>query len=143
MNTFVCGASTLHSLFQKADLLSKQVIGAAIEVHRHLGPGLIESIYQKCLLRELELVGLIAVQQRKVAIEYKGLRFEEDLRLDILVEVCLLLKLKVVSEILPVHKAQVITYLKLLDCPLGLLMNFHETRMVEGISRLMLPGANF
>ena len=77
----------MHPLFQKADDLSRQVIGAAIEVHRLKGPGLIESIYERCLLRELELRGIGAVNQRLVRIEYKGLVFEEPLRFDVLVEV--------------------------------------------------------
>ena len=76
----------MHRLYQTADTLSGQVIGAAIEVHRILGPGLLESIYERCLLRELELRGMAAVNQQRVSIEYKGLRFEESLRFDILVE---------------------------------------------------------
>jgi GxxExxY protein len=118
------------------------VIGAAIEVHRHKGPGLIESIYERCLMRELELRGLAAVNQRSVSVEYKGLIFDEELRFDVLVETCLLLELKVVNEVLPIHKAQLLSYMKLLDVPVGLLINFHETRLVDGIHRMILPGCN-
>ena len=132
----------MHALFERADELSREVIGAAIEVHRTLGPGLLESIYEKCLMRELELRGLNATRQQQVTIEYKGIEFEEILKCDVLVEGCLLLELKAVEEIAPIHKAQVISYLKLLDTPLGLLINFHETRLVDGVSRLYLPGAN-
>src|SRR5581483_2537657 len=123
----------MHPLFQKADLLSYQVIGAALEVHRLKGPGLIESIYERCLLRELELREIAAANQRLVRIEYKGLLFEEPLRLDVLVEDCLLLELKSVQELLPVHKAQLLSYMKLLDIPLGLIINFHEVKLADGL----------
>ncbi len=91
----------MHPSFEKADKLSRDVIGGAIEVHRVLGPGLIESIHERCLMRELELRRLTAVNQRLVKIEYKGMIFEEPLRFDILVEDCLLLELKCVQKILP------------------------------------------
>ena len=132
----------MHPLFQKADDLSRHVIGAAIEVHRLKGPGLIESIYEKCLMRELSLRDLVAVNQQVVQIEYKGFIFEEPLRFDMLVEECLLLELKCVKEILPIHKAQLLSYMKLLDKPVGLLVNFHEMKLVDGIHRMILPGAN-
>ena len=95
----------MHPLFQRADELSRTVIGAAIEVHRLKGSGLIESIYEKCLLRELSLKNLRAVNQRVVKIEYKDFVFEEPLRFDVLVEDCLLLELKSVQEVLPIHQA--------------------------------------
>jgi len=132
----------VHPLFHKADKLSHTVIGAAIEVHRLKGPGLIESIYEKCLLRELSLQELTAVNQRIVKVEYKGFVFEEPLRFDVLVGGCLLLELKSVQEVLPIHKAQLLSYMKLLDIPIGLLINFHELKLVDGIHRLILPGAN-
>jgi GxxExxY protein len=132
----------MHRLFSDADRLSREVIGAAIEVHRVMGPGLIESIYQKCLLRELELRNVSAVQKRAVQIEYKGLVFEECLQFDLLVEGCLLLELKAVQEVHPVHKAQSMSYMKLLDVPAGLLLNFHEPKLIDGLSRLIFPGAN-
>jgi len=132
----------MHPLFQKADELSRIVIGAAIEVHRLKGPGLIESIYEKCLMRELSLRDLVAVNQQVVQIEYKGFIFEEPFRFDILVEDCLLLELKCVKEILPIHKAQLLSYMKLLDKPIGLLVNFYEMKLVDGIHRMILPGTN-
>jgi GxxExxY protein len=132
----------MHPLFAKADKLSFEVIGAAIEVHRHKGPGLIESVYEKCLGRELHLRNIAAVTQRTVRIEYKGLVFKESLRFDMLIEDCLLLELKAVQEILPIHKAQLLSYMKLLNIPLGLLINFHEMKLTDGISRMILPGAN-
>ena len=132
----------MHPLFKKADELSRQVIGAAIEVHRLKGPGLLESIYERCLLRELELCRIKAVNQRLIEIEYKGLIFEEQLRFDVLAEDCLLLKLKSVQEVLPIHQAQLLSYMKLMNIPLGLIINFHETKLVDGITRMILPGAN-
>jgi GxxExxY protein len=91
----------MHPLYRQADLLSGSVIGAAIEVHRHKGPGLIESIYEKCLMRELELRGHRAAQQLMVPIEYKGHVFEEALRVDVLVESCLIVENKVVEKFCP------------------------------------------
>ena len=122
--------------------MSGIVIGAAIEVHRIKGAGLIESIYERCLIRELELRKIAAVNQKLVRIEYKGLIFDEPLRFDMLVENCLLLELKCVQEILPVHKAQLLSYMKLLNVPLGLVINFHELKLTDGIVRMILPGAN-
>jgi len=132
----------MHPLFKKADGLSREVIGAAIEVHRLKGPGLVESIYERCLVRELELRKIASVNQKQVPVEYKGYVFEEPLRLDVLVEGCLLLELKVVEKILPIHKAQLLSYMKLMDIPVGLVINFHEMKLVDGIYRMMLPGAN-
>jgi GxxExxY protein len=132
----------MHPLFQKADAISRDVIGAAIEVHRKIGPGLIESIYERCMLRELELRTIPSATQRMVRVEYKGLVFDEPLRFDILVNDCLLVELKAVEILHPFSKAQLFSYMKLLDIPLGLLINFHEPVLKNGISRMMLPGAN-
>ncbi len=132
----------MHPLFQKADALSHEVIGAAIEVHRLKGPGLIESIYERCIMRELELRKIATINQRLVRIEYKGLIFEEPLRFDILVEDCLLLELKCVQQVLPIHQAQLLSYMKLLDIPVGLIINFHELKLTDGVTRVILPGAN-
>lgn len=132
----------MHPNFEKADRLSREVIGAAIEVHRVMGPGLLESIYERCLLHELELRGLRVLRQQQVQIDYKGFVFQEELKFDLLVEGVLLLELKAVQEVLPIHKAQLLSYMKLLDVPLGLVMNFHELKIVDGTFRMMLPGAN-
>jgi GxxExxY protein len=132
----------MHPKFQRADELSRQVIGAAIEVHRLKGPGLIESIYEKCLMRELFLQNIPAAQQLVVPIEYKGYTFEEPLRLDLLVDDSLLIELKVVTQVLPIHKAQLMSYMKLMNVPLGLLINFNELRLIDGVHRLMLPGSS-
>ena len=132
----------MHPLYEKADILSREVIGAAIEVHRQKGPGLVESIYERCMLRELELRTIPAVAQKLVRIEYKGLVFDEPLRFDILVDDCLLVELKAVEVVHPSSKAQLFSYMKLLDIPVGLLVNFHEAVLRDGISRMILPGAN-
>jgi GxxExxY protein len=132
----------MHPHYARVHALTKEVIGAAIEVHRLLGPGLIESIYEKCLLRELELRGIGAVSQERVKIEYKGLVFEETLRFDVLVQGCLLVEVKAVEQVHPVHKAMLMSYMKLLDVALGLIINFHELKRVDGISRLILRGAD-
>jgi GxxExxY protein len=132
----------MHSLFAKADRLSGDVIGAAIEVHRIMGPGLLESIYERCMIRELELRGIAAANQEEVVIDYKGEVFKERLKFDLLVDGCLLVELKAIRDIVPIHKAQLLSYMKLLNVPLGLLFNFHEIKLANGISRLVLTGAN-
>jgi GxxExxY protein len=132
----------MHPLYERASGLTEVVIAAGIEVHRDKGPGLIESIYEWCLIKELELRGVSCTNQRLVVIKYKGFTREEPLRFDILVEESLLVEVKAVQEISQIHKAQVMSYMKLLDVPLGLVLNFHALRLVDGISRLMLPGAN-
>lgn len=132
----------MHPLFDKASGIVGEVIGGAIEVHRDKGPGLVESIYEKCLCHELHLRSLSTTFQQSVKITYKGIVFEETLKFDLLVADCLLLELKSVKEILPIHKAQLMSYMRLMDIPLGLLINFNETKLVDGIHRLILPGAN-
>jgi GxxExxY protein len=132
----------MNPLFEKASGLTENIIAAAIEVHRDKGPGLIESIYEWCLVKELELRGLQSVSQKSVIIEYKGFTREEPLRFDVLVEGCVLVEAKAVEKVLPVHKAQLLSYMKLLHVPLGLLINFHEMKVTEGVVRLILPGAN-
>ena len=131
----------MHPLYQRADRLSGEVIGAAIEVHRHKGPGLIESIYERCLLRELELRSIPATTQRIVRVEYKGLIFDEPLRFDLLVDNCLLVESKAVESLHPSSKAQLFSYMKLLDVPVGLLINFHEPILKNDIFSMILPGA--
>ena len=131
----------MHPLYEKADRLSSEVIGAAIEVHRNKGPGLIESIYERCLMRELELRSIPATTQKIVRVEYKGLVFDEPLRFDLLVDDCLLVELKAVEVLHPSSKAQLFSYMKLLDISIGLLINFHEPILKNGIARMILPGA--
>jgi len=132
----------MHQKFRRADGWSRHVIGAAIEVHRLKGPGLLESIYEKCLARELSLRGIPAIQQLAVPVEYKGVTFEEPLQLDLFVDDCLIIELKAVEKVLPIHKAQLLSYMMLLDAPLGLVINFHELRLVDGVHRVILRGAD-
>ena len=132
----------MHPLFEKASGLTEAIIGAGIEVHRDKGPGLIESIYEWCLTKELELRGFSWASQKAVAVEYKGFTREEPLRFDLLVEDCVLVEVKAVQGILQIHKAQLLSYMKLLDIPIGLLINFHELKLTYGVHRLLLPGAN-
>ena len=132
----------VHPLFEKASGLTETVIGAAIEVHRDKGPGLIESIYEWCLTKEFELRGLTCLSQKLLVVEDKGFTREEPLRFDMLVEGCVLVEVKAVEKILPIHKAQLLSYMKLLNVPLGLLVNFHEIKLTDGVHRLILPGAN-
>jgi GxxExxY protein len=132
----------MHPLYEKATGLTETIIAAAIEVHRSLGPGLLESIYEWALVKELELRRLKCVTQRAVTIRYKEFSRDEPLRFDVLVANCVLVETKAVERVVPIHKAQLLSYMKLLDLPLGLVINFHELRVTDGVSRLILPGAN-
>jgi GxxExxY protein len=132
----------MHPLFERAAGLTESIIGAAIEVHRELGPGLIESIYEWALLRELELRGISCATQKVVLVNYKGFTREEPLRFDVLAEECVFIEVKAVQQIVPIHKAQLLSYMKLLNVPLGLVINFHELKVTDGVHRLILPGAN-
>ncbi|MCA9024957.1 MAG: GxxExxY protein [Planctomycetaceae bacterium] len=132
----------MHPQYERANGMTHDVIGAGIEVHRELGPGLLESIYEKCLLHELELRGHQVIRQQQVQIRYKDIAFQEDLRFDLLIDACLLVEVKCVQEVHPIHKAQLLSYMKLLNIPVGLVMNFYVERLTEGIHRMYLPGAN-
>lgn len=118
--------------------LSKEIIGAAIEVHRHLGPGLLESAYEQCLAHEFHSRGIPFEQQKAVPVAYKGVRLDCGFRVDFLVGGLVVVELKAVDELDDVHSAQVLTYLKLMGCKLGLLLNFNERRLGDGIKRLVL-----
>jgi GxxExxY protein len=132
----------MHPLFKKASGLTEGIIAAAIEVHRDKGPGLIESIYEWCLTKEFELRGLSCSSQKIVVITYKSFTREEPLRFDVLVEDCVPVEAKAGEKILPIHKAQLLSYMKLLNIPIGLLINFHEMKLSDGVHRLILPDAN-
>ena len=132
----------MHPWFTKANGLTAEIIGAAIEVPKDKGPGLIESICKWCLLRELELRRVVTEHQRLIRISAKGFIREEPLRFDVLVEGCVLVEAKAVEKILPIHKAQLLSCMKLLDVPIGLLINFHVIKLTDGVCRLLLPGAN-
>ena len=115
--------------------LASIIIGAAIEVHKQTGPGLLESVYEACLMEELRIRGLKAEQQVKLPIFYKGKKLEKYFIIDILVENEIIIELKCVQEIFPIHEAQVVTYLKLGNKRLGYLMNFNVTQLLRGVKR--------
>ncbi len=117
--------------------LSKLIIGAAIEVHNHLGPGLLESAYESCLRRELTLRGLEVKQQVGLPLIYKGVVCEVGYRVDLLVEKKVVIEVKSVESLNDVHLAQVITYLKLSQCKLGLLINCNVAHLREGLRRIV------
>lgn len=116
--------------------LSHELIGAGIEVHRELGPGLLESAYEGAYSHELTLRGIPHVRQKMMPVHYKGVLIETGYRIDILAEDRLVVELKAVEKLLPIHSAQLITYLRLGDYPLGLLMNFNVLKLVDGIERV-------
>ncbi|MGQ9630468.1 MAG: GxxExxY protein [bacterium] len=118
--------------------LTEKIIGAAIEVHRHLGPGLLESAYEECLCRELELRGLSFERQKPLPLEYKGIKLDCGYRIDIVVENRVILELKCVDAIAPVHEARLLTYLRLSGLKVGLVLNFYAAVMKDGIKRLVL-----
>ena len=117
--------------------LSGEVIGAAIEVHRVLGPGLLESAYELALERELALRGFSVERQKPVPLEYKGMPLGDGFRLDLLVQNSLLLEIKAVEALLPIHEAQLLTYLRLTAQRFGLLLNFNEKSLKDGIRRVV------
>jgi GxxExxY protein len=118
--------------------LTQQIIGAAIEVHKNLGPGLLESAYEECLCHELNLRGLRFQQQVSLPVTYKGIKLDCGYRLDLVVEEKVILELKSVDEVTPLHQAQLLTYLRLSGKKVGLLLNFNTPIMKDGITRLVL-----
>lgn len=123
---------------RQVDLLSERIIGCALTVHRALGPGLLESAYQTCLAHELSLAGLRVATERMLPIHYRDVAIDAGYRPDIVVEDCVLVELKAVERLLPIHEAQVLTYLKLSGIKLGLLINFNVRLLKTGIRRLVL-----
>src|SRR5690606_22283721 len=117
--------------------VGREVIGAAIEVHRELGPGLLESAYERCLVHELALRGIQAVRQKAQPIQYKGLQIDEGYRIDVLIEDRLIIELKAVDTLNNIHLAQILTYLKLSNLRLGFLINFNTERLKDGIRRVV------
>jgi GxxExxY protein len=113
------------------DGLTYQIIGAAIAVHKELGPGLLESVYEKCLIRILNEKGLQASYQQKVPIVFHGIYLESDLRFDIMVENQIIIEIKAIDAVMPIHKAQLLTYLRLANKPKGILLNFNCVNMFK------------
>lgn len=120
------------------DTLTEQIIGAAIQVHRELGPGLLESAYEVCLCHELTLNGLEIERQKVIPIFYKGIKLDAGYRLDLVVEGQVIVEIKAVSELLPVHEAQLLSYLKQAGRGRGLLINFNVKLLKQGIRRLIV-----
>ena len=120
------------------DPVTERIIGCAIEVHRALGPGLLESAYERCLAFELGQHGILFRQQLPVPVEYKGTRIECGYRIDLLVEDAVIVELKSVDQLAPVHEAQLLTYMKLARIGTGLLINFNQQRLIDGLRRFKL-----
>lgn len=116
--------------------ISSQIIGAAIEVHKHLGPGLLESSYEACLMYELNQRGLLVKSQIPVLVNYKGIKLEAGYRLDILVENLVIIEIKSVEKLEGIHTAQLLTYLRLTNLKLGLLINFNSVKLIDGVKRI-------
>lgn len=124
--------------FAREDQITRRVIGAAIEVHKTLGPGLLESVYEECLRIELEVQGLKFECQRSVPIVYRGRTIPGAFRLDLIVEDAVVIENKAVDALLPVHEAQILTYLRLTQKRVGLLFNFNSPVLRDGIKRFVL-----
>jgi GxxExxY protein len=122
---------------QELNQISQEIIGAAIVVHSELGPGLLESVYEECLAYELTLRNISFERQKPVPVMYKGKQIDCGFRLDLLISDSIVVELKTVEQILPVHQAQLMTYLKLTGCKLGLILNFNVEKMVKGIKRMV------
>ncbi len=130
----------MNAVLTRADQLNaitEQIIGAAMEVHRALGPGLLESAYEACLVFELRERGLRVEQQKPLRIRYKGVNLDCGYRLDIVVADCVIVEIKAVEKLNSVHEAELLSYLKLADCRVGLLLNFHCTMLKHGIRRIV------
>lgn len=117
--------------------LTRSIIGSAIEVHKELGPGLLESTYEACLFYELNQKGFFVEKQKILPVKYKEIELEAGYRIDLLVENQVLIELKSVKEILPIHSAQLLSYLKISNLEIGLLFNFNETKLVDGMKRII------
>lgn len=117
--------------------ISEGIIGAAIEVHRELGPGLLEHCYEACLDYELQQRGFQTVRQMPLPVNYKNTRVDCGFRIDLLVNETVVIELKSIDKIAPIHEAQLMTYLKLTKCRLGLILNFNVTRLTDGVRRIV------
>lgn len=118
--------------------ITREIIGAAIEVHRTLGPGLLESAYEECLCKELLLRKLRVERQRPVALVYKDVKLECGYRIDLFVESRIVVELKSIEALAPIHEAVILTYIRLAGCRLGLLINFNVTLLKDGIRRYII-----
>lgn len=126
-----------ESIPERTELIGAAVIDAALAVHKSLGPGLLESVYEACLIHELAQRQIVVQSQLALPVIYRDIRLEAGLRLDLLVENCVIVELKSIEALLPIHEAQLITYLKLTNHRLGLLINFNVPLLNNGIKRLV------
>ena len=120
------------------DELSNKVIGCALEVHRNLGPGLLESTYEQCLAHELKIANILFKLQCPLPVEYKGIKLDCGYRIDVLIDNSIIIELKSVDKVLPIHQAQLLTYMKLAGISIGLLINFNVKYLKDGIKRMVL-----
>ncbi|MCB0431022.1 MAG: GxxExxY protein [Flavobacteriales bacterium] len=128
----------MYKTKKQLDALTYEILGCAIEVHKHLGPGLLESVYERCFIHELRIRGLKASAQQRVPVNYKGLSLEAQLRYDVLVEDMIVVELKAIEEILPVHQAVLLTYMKLLKKPKGIIINFNCSNIFKEGQKTMV-----
>jgi len=119
-------------------VLTEKIIGAAIEVHRHWGPGLLESIYEKSMVHECAIRGMEVISQVPLKLKYKDLPLTDDFRIDLIVQGRVIVEIKAINELAPIHEAQLLTYLKLARCRVGLLINFNTLKLKDGIKRVVL-----
>ena len=129
--------SNLKNIVMTENQIGTIIVESAIEVHTHIGPGLLESAYQKCIAHELENRGLTVLEEVDLPLRYKGIKLECGYRLDLLVNQRVIIEIKTVDSLLDIHKAQLLTYLKLKECKLGYLLNFKTSRMRYGIKRMV------
>lgn len=122
---------------EELNKIAREIIAAAIAVHRALGPGLLESAYEACLAFELNSRGLAVERQKPLPVHYRDVRLDCGYRLDLLVESVVIVEAKAVEELLPIHQAQLLSYLRLTGCPIGLLLNFHVQVLKNGIKRVV------
>jgi len=138
LRAFVVKKNLSRSYEMEFDALSNKVIGCAIEVHKQLGPGLLESAYERCLSFELLRANIQHTVQKELPIDYKTIKLDNGYRIDLLIENDLIVELKSVDRMLPIHEAQLLTYMKLAGIKTGLLINFNVCRLKEGIKRFVL-----
>jgi GxxExxY protein len=132
-----CGESRPgETIPESTDVVARAIVDAAFRVHTALGPGLLESVYETCLVHEISRHGLQVQRQLLLPIQYDGIQIDAGLKLDLFVNACVVVELKSVEKLLPIHEAQLLTYLKLANCRLGLLINFNVPLIKNGIRRL-------
>ena len=127
-----------HAEIQCLNEISSGIIGCSIEVHKEVGPGLLESVYEECLCYELKQKGFLCERQKELPVIYKKLELNAGFRIDILIENSVIIELKAIERILPIHKAQILSYMKLMNIKLGLLINFNVPVLKDGINRFVL-----